>query len=93
MLSVPDIFRIGIGPLSLHTVRPMRIAGMFVRALARAGKLARTARFAVEPQGSLALTGVGHGTLDATIFGLMGFAPDTTCPDEVASALARLREK
>ena len=56
MLSVLDIFRIGIGPSSSHTVGPMRIARTFVRALAKAGQLERTARVAVEPQGSLALT-------------------------------------
>ena len=91
MLSVLDIFRIGIGPSSSHTVGPMRIARTFVRALAKAGKLERTARIAVELQGSLALTGVGHGTVDASILGLIGFAPDTTCPDEAAAALERVR--
>ena len=65
MLSVLDIFRIGIGPSSSHTVGPMRIARTFVRALRKAGKLDRTARITVELQGSLALTGVGHGTMRA----------------------------
>ena len=88
MLSVLDIFRIGIGPSSSHTVGPMRIARTFVRALRKAGKLDRTARITVELQGSLALTGVGHGTVDASMLGLMGFAPDSTCPDEAAAALA-----
>ena len=92
MLSVLDIFRIGIGPSSSHTVGPMRIARTFARSLDKAGRLERTARVAVELQGSLALTGVGHGTVDATMLGLMGFAPDTTCPDEAAAALAQLRE-
>ncbi len=92
MLSVLDIFRIGIGPSSSHTVGPMRIAAMFVRALHRSGKRERVARVAVELQGSLALTGIGHGTIDATILGLMGFAPDSTCPDEAARALAEMRE-
>ena len=62
MLSILDIFRIGIGPSSSHTVGPMRIAVRFVRALEKAGLLERTARVAVELQGSLALTGIGHGT-------------------------------
>ncbi|MCR2832549.1 L-serine ammonia-lyase [Parerythrobacter lacustris] len=91
MLSVLDIFRIGIGPSSSHTVGPMRIAGMFVRALAKAGRLERTARVTAELQGSLALTGVGHGTLDATMLGLLGFAPDATCPDEAGSAISALK--
>ena len=92
MLSVLDIFRIGIGPSSSHTVGPMRIARTFVRALDRAGKLERTARVAVELQGSLALTGVGHGTVDASILGLLGFAPDRTNPDEAAAALVQVHD-
>ena len=92
MLSVLDIFRIGIGPSSSHTVGPMRIARSFVRRLDKAGKLSRTARVAVELQGSLALTGVGHGTVDASILGLMGFAPDRTDPDKAAAAVAAMRE-
>ena len=91
MLSVLDIFRIGIGPSSSHTVGPMRIAGMFIRALKKSGKLERTARVAVELQGSLALTGVGHGTVDAAILGLMGFNPEMTDPDEAADALEQVR--
>ena len=88
MLSVLDIFRIGIGPSSSHTVGPMRIARTFVRGLDKAGKLEKTARVAIELQGSLALTGVGHGTVDASMLGLMGFVPDKTCPDEADKALA-----
>ena len=91
MLSVLDIFRIGIGPSSSHTVGPMRIAGRFVRALARRGLAERTVRIAVELRGSLALTGVGHGTVDATMLGLAGFEPDSTDPDEAALAIARIR--
>ncbi|PZT88209.1 MAG: L-serine ammonia-lyase [Citromicrobium sp.] len=91
MLSVLDIFRIGIGPSSSHTVGPMRIARSFVRSLAKSGKLGTVSRISVELQGSLALTGVGHGTVDASILGLMGFAPDRTCPDEAARALAEVR--
>ncbi|TMM48497.1 L-serine ammonia-lyase [Qipengyuania marisflavi] len=93
MLSVLDIFRIGIGPSSSHTVGPMRIAAMFSRALAKTGKLGRTARVAVELQGSLALTGVGHGTLDAAMLGLMGFVPEDTCPDEAVAALDALKSE
>ena len=91
MLSVLDIFRIGIGPSSSHTVGPMRIGGMFTRALAKAGKLERTARVTVELQGSLALTGIGHGTLDASILGLAGFAPEKTDPDEAVRTLEQIR--
>ena len=91
MLSVLDIFRIGIGPSSSHTVGPMRIGALFVRALAKRGKLEDVSRIAVELQGSLALTGVGHGTVDASVLGLAGFVPDRTCPDEAAATLARIR--
>jgi len=93
MLSVLDIFRIGIGPSSSHTVGPMRIGAMFVRALDRAGKLPQVARVAVELQGSLALTGVGHGTIAASVLGLAGFAPDNTCPDDAAAAIEQGRAK
>ena len=93
MLSVLDIFRIGIGPSSSHTVGPMRIAGMFVRLLQRKGLLERCARVEVQLQGSLALTGVGHGTVDATILGLAGFRPDWTDPDDAAAALGRIAEE
>ncbi|MEO1969283.1 MAG: L-serine ammonia-lyase [Sphingomonadaceae bacterium] len=90
MLSVLDIFRIGIGPSSSHTVGPMRIARMFTRHLARKGLLDRCAGVHVQLQGSLALTGVGHGTVDATILGLARFRPDRTDPDEAATALERI---
>ncbi len=92
MLSVLDIFRIEIGPSSSHTVGPMRIGEMFIRALAKRGVRGRVARVAVELQGSLALTGVGHGTVDASVLGLAGFAPETTCPDQAAALLARVRD-
>ncbi|QPC98964.1 L-serine ammonia-lyase [Qipengyuania soli] len=92
MLSVLDIFRIGIGPSSSHTVGPMRIGGMFVRSLTRGGRLDRVARVTVELQGSLALTGVGHGTVDASVLGLAGFVPEETCPDDAAAALLRIRD-
>ena len=88
MLSVLDIFRIGIGPSSSHTVGPMRIARRFVRHLERRGLLGDTQRVTVELQGSLALTGAGHGTLTATVLGLAGFKPDQVDPDEAQRALA-----
>ncbi|QKG70693.1 L-serine ammonia-lyase [Erythrobacter mangrovi] len=91
MLSVLEIFRIGIGPSSSHTVGPMRIGAMFVRLLERSGKLQRVARVAVELQGSLALTGVGHGTVSASVLGLAGFRPETTCPDQAAELMAKMR--
>lgn len=91
MLSVLDIFRIGIGPSSSHTVGPMRIGRAFVRALIRREELGKTEQIAVQLQGSLALTGVGHGTVDAAVLGLAGFAPDQTCPDDAAAAIKTVR--
>ncbi|MGB7407493.1 MAG: L-serine ammonia-lyase [Pontixanthobacter sp.] len=90
MLSVLDIFRIGIGPSSSHTVGPMRISMAFVKALKKAGKLDHVARIHVELQGSLALTGVGHGTPRAAILGLMGHKPESFDPALADRQLERL---
>ena len=62
MLSVLDIFRIGIGPSSSHTVGPMRISQRFWKRLAKQGHLEKTARIKMIFRGSLAFTGIGHGT-------------------------------
>lgn len=88
MLSILHLFRIGIGPSSSHTVGPMRIARRFVAALAEAGKLHDVQRVAIELQGSLALTGVGHGAVDACVLGLMGLEPESIDPDVVPALLA-----
>lgn len=94
MLSVLDLFRVGLGPSSSHTVGPMRIARRFLREAVRHGVLANAARAEVELQGSLALTGVGHGTDKATILGLIGFDPATVDPDEAEAAfLSVARDK
>jgi len=90
MLSILDLFRIGIGPSSSHTVGPMRIARRFVAALEDAGKLAEVCRVSVELQGSLALTGVGHGSVDACVLGLMGCEPDSVDPDLVPALLGEV---
>lgn len=80
MLSVLDIFRIGIGPSSSHTVGPMRIAKRFVDALKDEQLLDSTFRVAIELQGSLAFTGLGHGTPRAVMLGLMSIEPETLDP-------------
>ncbi len=90
MLSVLDIFRIGIGPSSSHTVGPMRISLAFVASLKRGDRLAKVARIHVELQGSLALTGVGHGTPRAAILGLMGHEPESFDPAQADRDMARL---
>ena len=91
MLSVFDIFKIGIGPSSSHTVGPMRIAERFLKDASAAGVLAGAGGVKVELQGSLALTGVGHGSDKAAILGLLGFEPETTDPDDAEAAVARVR--
>ena len=88
MLSVLDLFRIGIGPSSSHTVGPMRIGRRFVSSLKRQGHLGRTAKVMVELQGSLALTGEGHATPKAAILGLMGLKPETLDPETAEKAVA-----
>ncbi|MEO1251194.1 MAG: L-serine ammonia-lyase [Pseudomonadota bacterium] len=93
MLSVFDIFKIGIGPSSSHTVGPMRIALRFLKDAAGEGVLARAQSIKAELNGSLALTGVGHGTDKAVILGLLGYEPETIDPDTADDAVARVREQ
>ena len=81
-VSVFDLFKIGIGPSSSHTVGPMRAAARFVqRWLAESGELERVARVRAEVFGSLALTGRGHGTDKAVLMGLEGHWPNEIDPD------------
>ena len=72
-----DVFSIGIGPSSSHTMGPMRAAARFVNQLAEQGLLARVARVVVHLYGSLALTGEGHATPSAVAYGLMGLEAET----------------
>ncbi|MBT2368520.1 L-serine ammonia-lyase [Streptomyces sp. ISL-10] len=76
-LSVFDLFSIGIGPSSSHTVGPMRAARMFARRLKNEGMLAHTASIRAELYGSLGATGHGHGTPKAVLLGLAGNSPRT----------------
>jgi L-serine dehydratase len=82
-LSVFDLFTIGIGPSSSHTVGPMRAARRFVMALDRDGKLADATTVKVELYGSLGATGKGHGSDAAVMLGLEGAEPETVEPDGV----------
>ena len=91
-VSVFDLFKIGIGPSSSHTVGPMRAACRFAtRWLDETGDLARTARIRAEVFGSLALTGRGHGTDKAVLMGLEGHWPNEIDPDVIPAALERIR--
>ena len=76
-ISVFDLFSIGVGPSSSHTVGPMRAANRFVAELIEAGALARVADLGVDLYGSLAATGAGHGTMAAVVKGLAGWEPET----------------
>ncbi|MFT3815119.1 MAG: L-serine ammonia-lyase [Acidovorax sp.] len=93
MLSVFDIFKVGIGPSSSHTVGPMRAGLMFARSLQTQGLLERTARVEVQLFGSLGATGRGHATDLGVLLGLLGEAPDTVDPTTVAPRLAAVRLK
>src|SRR5215475_74263 len=79
-ISVFDLFKIGIGPSSSHTVGPMRAAGMFAASLAEDGVLNRVERVQVELFGSLGATGHGHGSVVAVVLGLLGEHPETVDP-------------
>ena len=90
-VSVFDLFKIGIGPSSSHTVGPMRAALMFVQGLERDGLLAGTASVKVDLYGSLGATGKGHGTDRGVMLGLLGDAPDTVNPDTITERLEAIR--
>ena len=92
MLSVLDIFRIGIGPSSSHTVGPIRIAKRFAESLRRKDRLSKTAKIIVELQGSLALTGKGHATPKAVILGLLGLEPETLDSKKADTDVAQVYE-
>ena len=88
-LSVFDIFKIGIGPSSSHTVGPMVAAARFLEA-ANATSLPLTGRLSVTLHGSLAFTGKGHGTDRAVVLGLAGETPDSMDPDRVEAVLQQM---
>jgi L-serine dehydratase len=90
-LSVLDLFTIGIGPSSSHTVGPMRAGCRFVQKLSDAGLLERTARIEAHLYGSLALTGKGHGSDKAVLLGLEGETPETVDVDAIPARLERIR--
>lgn len=90
-VSVFDLFKIGIGPSSSHTVGPMRAARLFTSRLRGEGLLARTARVRCWLYGSLGATGKGHGSDKAVILGLAGHEPDTVDADLVPALLDQIR--
>jgi L-serine dehydratase len=90
-VSAFDLFKIGIGPSSSHTVGPMRAAHLFAERLAHEGLMQRVARITIELYGSLGATGKGHGSDKAVLLGLAGHRPDTVDVNEVPRYLDDMR--
>jgi L-serine dehydratase len=90
-ISIFDLFKIGIGPSSSHTVGPMRAARTFAQGLDKAGLFERTATVKAELFGSLGATGRGHGSDKAVILGLLGETPDGVDVDRVGELVERVR--
>ena len=91
-ISAFDLFKIGIGPSSSHTVGPMRAAAMFVTSLASGGLLDEVTGVEVELFGSLGATGHGHGSVKAVVLGLTGELPETVDPAAAEPLVASVRE-
>ncbi|NMG31144.1 serine dehydratase beta chain, partial [Aromatoleum evansii] len=91
-ISVFEMFKVGVGPSSSHTVGPMRAALTFASGLKDAGLLPRVRRVKAELYGSLGATGKGHGSDKAVLLGLEGEAPDLVDPDTIEARLVRIRE-
>lgn len=91
-ISAFDVFKVGIGPSSSHTVGPMRAARLFVLGLQSNGLLERTTRLHAGLYGSLGATGKGHGSDTAVLLGLCGHEPDTVDVNTVPTILSSIRE-
>ena len=91
-LSVFDLFKIGIGPSSSHTVGPMRAAARFAEGLRRDHLLSQTVCVKAELYGSLGATGKGHGSDKAVLLGLEGEQPDTVDTESIPARLQAIRE-
>lgn len=92
-LSVFDIYSVGIGPSSSHTVGPMRAANDFLLRLESHAMLSSTVRIVTNLYGSLALTGKGHGTDKAIILGLSGYTPEEISPDKIEPIIAKAKDQ
>jgi len=89
--SVFEIFKVGVGPSSSHTVGPMVAGALFAHLLDDKDLMKTAHRVSCELFGSLALTGIGHGTDRAILLGLMGEKPDTVDPAKIAGLVADVR--
>lgn len=92
-ISVFDIFRVGIGPSSSHTVGPMRAAVRFVKTLEHKGLIEKTARIRVEFMGSLGATGIGHSTDTAFVLGLCGYEPETVDVEAAPRIIEEIKQQ
>ncbi|MBX2986508.1 MAG: L-serine ammonia-lyase [Bdellovibrionaceae bacterium] len=90
-ISVFDLFKIGIGPSSSHTVGPMKAARQYLSLLQESGSLDRVRTLRVSLYGSLALTGIGHGTDKAILLGLAGHEPDQIDPGLIEPIVRKIR--
>jgi L-serine dehydratase len=91
-ISLFDLYKIGVGPSSSHTMGPMRAAATFARSLVERNLIHRAARIEAGLYGSLALTGIGHATDRAVLIGLAGNEPATIDPEAIDSTVASIRE-
>lgn len=92
-LSVFDLFKVGIGPSSSHTVGPMRAARQFALGLKSEGWLDQVTRIKAEMYGSLGATGKGHGTPKAVLLGLEGDEPETVAIEAIPERVASIKEQ
>lgn len=92
-VSVFDLFKIGIGPSSSHTVGPMRAANLFIGQIVSHDLVERTDSVFTELYGSLSHTGRGHGTDKAIILGLSGYMPDAIDPDVIPGLLQQVKDE
>ncbi|WP_028468138.1 L-serine ammonia-lyase [Neptunomonas japonica] len=91
-ISVFDLFKVGVGPSSSHTVGPMLAAAKFADYLEQKSLASDVARIQVDLFGSLSATGIGHGTDNSVIIGLLGERPDTVNPDIILQEVASVKE-
>ncbi|MXO66662.1 L-serine ammonia-lyase [Altericroceibacterium endophyticum] len=92
-VSLFELFKVGVGPSSSHTMGPMSAAQRFVSRLAESGNIAKVTRVETTLYASLALTGLGHATDTAIMIGLHGLEPHQIDPDEAVKVIADLRDK
>ena len=92
-ISIFEMFRVGIGPSSSHTVGPMRAAALFLHELEKTGTAGKAARLTIDLMGSLGATGKGHATDSATVLGLMGKSPETVDTAAVPQMISAVQQE